>query len=71
MVSVHVGVRSDRVGEEPDKERKVMMKRVIACLLLVGGAAVFVSGCMTAEEASEHPQTEHPAKAAPKDHPAH
>jgi hypothetical protein len=45
------------------------MKKLIAALLVIGGVAMFVSGCATAPE---HPTAEHPAKpAAPKDHPAH
>jgi len=61
------------------------MKKLLACLLLVGGVSLFVAGCKpekttmetTVEKAvekpaAEHPTTEHPAKTEdPKDHPAH
>ena len=59
------------------------MKRLLVCLLVVGGIAMFAAGCKTPPEeggkehpkaehpAKEHPAAEHPAKAAPKDHPAH
>ncbi|MBT3293625.1 MAG: hypothetical protein HN919_03555 [Verrucomicrobia bacterium] len=45
------------------------MKRLIASLLVLGGVALFVSGCKTKEEAPAVPKAEVPA--APKDHPAH
>ena len=45
------------------------MKRLIASLLVLGGVALFVSGCKTKEEPPAVPEVEAPA--APKDHPAH
>jgi len=63
------------------------MKKIMAFTLMAGVASVLISGCKTAEKASEHPSgkehpaaevekehpaTEHPEAAnAPKDHPAH
>jgi hypothetical protein len=44
------------------------MRKVVACLLLVGAVSILVSGCKTEEATGPK---EHPAKAAPKDHPAH
>jgi hypothetical protein len=49
------------------KRRTLKMKRLIASLLVLGGIALFVSGCMHTQGGEEHPAK----AAAPKDHPAH